>query len=85
MCIDLNNLPTSSANTMTRRLKKYNPNFTTHIFRHYHISYLSEKTVPIKAVMDRVRHSDPQTTLKIYSHTTRDMIDYINKSTAELF
>lgn len=70
---------------INRRLKKYNPNITTHIFRHSHISYLSEKMVPIKAVMDRVGHSDPQTTLKIYSHTTHDMIDYINKSTAELF
>lgn len=70
---------------INRRLKKYNPNITTHVFRHSHISYLSEKMVPIKAVMDRVGHSDPQTTLKIYSHTTHDMIDYINKSTEELF
>lgn len=70
---------------INRRLKKYKPNISTHIFRHSHISYLSEKMVPIKAVMDRVGHSDPQTTLKIYSHTTHNMIDYINKNTEELF
>ncbi len=32
--------------------------------------------------MDRVGHSDPKTTLSIYSHTTVNMKEIINKQTA---
>ena len=64
-------------------LKRYMPDkkLTTHIFRHSHISFLAEKGVPLKAIMDRVGHTDPDTTLKIYSHTTINMQDYIDKQT----
>ena len=64
-------------------LKRYMPDkkLTTHIFRHSHISFLAEKGVPLKAIMERVGHTDPDTTLKIYSHTTINMQDYIDKQT----
>ncbi|HHJ6569617.1 TPA: tyrosine-type recombinase/integrase, partial [Streptococcus pyogenes] len=44
--------------------------YHTHLFRHSHISFLAEKGIPLNAIMDRVGHSDPKTTLSIYSHTT---------------
>lgn len=65
---------------VNKRLKAYG-NYHTHIFRHSHISYLAENGVPIKAIMDRVGHSDPKTTLAIYSHTTINMQQLINKVT----
>lgn len=53
-------------------LKKlgYKKHLSSHIFRHTHISLLTELNVPLKAIMDRVGHSNPETTLKIYSHVT---------------
>lgn len=48
---------------------------TPHIFRHTHISWLVEQGVPLKAIMQRVGHHDPQTTLKIYTHVTDRMTD----------
>lgn len=53
-----------------------------HLFRHTHISMLAELGVPIKAIMDRVGHSDSSTTLEIYTHVTDGMrtqlIDKLN-------
>lgn len=43
---------------------------TSHWFRHSHITLLAEMNIPLKAIMDRVGHSDPDTTLKIYNHVT---------------
>jgi integrase len=43
---------------------------TTHTFRYTHISLLAEAGVPIKAIMDRVGHSDMKTTLEIYNQVT---------------
>lgn len=43
----------------------------SHIFRHSHVSLLSELNVPIKAIMQRVGHEDEATTLKIYTHVTQ--------------
>ena len=48
---------------------------TTHIFRHTHISLLAEEGVPLKAIMQRVGHNDPTTTMSIYTHVTKDMED----------
>lgn len=45
-------------------------NLTSHIFRHTHISLLTELGVPLKAIMERVGHINPKTTLAIYSHVT---------------
>ncbi|HIZ53779.1 MAG TPA: site-specific integrase [Candidatus Enterococcus avicola] len=59
------------------KLDKY---ITTHTFRHSHISMLAELGIPLKAIMDRVGHTNPNTTLKIYTHVTKKMeLDLINK------
>ncbi|WP_275655507.1 tyrosine-type recombinase/integrase [Streptococcus oralis] len=55
-------------------------NLSSHIFRHSHISFLAESSLPIKSIMDRVGHSNAKITLEIYSHTTEDMEDkLVNK------
>ncbi|ATD31642.1 integrase [Macrococcus sp. IME1552] len=46
---------------------------TTHTNRHTHISKLSQLGVSLKAIMNRVGHSDHRTTLQIYSHVTEKM------------
>lgn len=43
-----------------------------HAFRHTHISKLVEMGYSLKAIQDRVGHSDINTTLKVYSHTSED-------------
>lgn len=62
--------------------QRINKNLTSHIFRHSHISLLSELGVPIKAIMQRVGHADEKTTLQIYTHVTNnqkaDIIDKLN-------
>ena len=67
-----------SINTINRRIKKateklYGFTLTSHAFRHAHITLLAEMGIPLKAIMDRVGHSDVNTTIKIYSHTTEKM------------
>lgn len=63
---------------------KINKQISSHIFRHSHISLLSELGVPIKAIMDRVGHSDPKTTMTIYTHITKkartNVVDILNKA-----
>ncbi len=46
---------------------------TTHTLRHSHISLLSQLGVSLKAIMERVGHTDHKTTLQIYSHVTEQM------------
>lgn len=46
---------------------------TPHIFRHTHISMLAEAEVDLKTIMERVGHDDAKTTLKIYTHVTKNM------------
>lgn len=48
-------------------------NATPHIFRHTHISMLTEAGVDLNTIMERVGHDDMQTTLKIYTHVTNKM------------
>ncbi|MFK4965183.1 tyrosine-type recombinase/integrase [Lactococcus garvieae] len=64
-----------SVGAINERLKKVKSDkkITTHIFRHSHIALLTELGIPLKAVMERVGHSNPQTTLAIYSHVTEKM------------
>ena len=63
--------------------KSKNFKLTSHVFRHSHISLLSELGVPLKAIMDRVGHSNEKTTLSIYTHVTQsmelEMIDKLEK------
>jgi len=46
---------------------------TPHIFRHTHISMMTEAGVDLTTIMERVGHDDAQTTLKIYTHVTKKM------------
>ncbi|OMF34520.1 site-specific integrase [Paenibacillus peoriae] len=60
---------------MERILKKTSitKKATPHIFRHTHISMLTEAEVDLKTIMKRVGHDDAKTTLKIYTHVTEKM------------
>ncbi|MEK5318949.1 site-specific integrase [Paenibacillus sp. FSL L8-0644] len=60
---------------MERILKKTSikKKATPHIFRHTHISMLTEAEVDIKTIMKRVCHDDAKTTLKVYTHVTEKM------------
>ena len=63
---------------LNRKLKAVHiegKHLTTHIFRHTHISMLAELGVPLKSIMQRVGHNDPNTTLSIYTHVTKSMQD----------
>ncbi|WP_301420200.1 tyrosine-type recombinase/integrase [Mammaliicoccus lentus] len=46
---------------------------SSHTLRASHISLLSEQGVSLKAIMDRVGHSDHRTTLQIYTKVTEQM------------
>lgn len=59
----------------TLRKIKCNKHLSTHIFRHTHISLLAEAGVPLKAIMQRVGHNEPTTTLAVYTHVTESMED----------
>lgn len=53
---------------------------TSHTMRHSHISLLFQLGVSLRAIMNRVGHTDPKTTLQIYSHVTEQMDkDMMNK------
>lgn len=53
---------------------------TTHTLRHTHISTLAQLEINLKAIQDRVGHSDYKTTLEIYTHVTDQMAkDMMNK------
>ncbi|MFS6219625.1 site-specific integrase [Streptococcus agalactiae] len=77
-----------SINTINRRIKKtseklYGIVITSHSFRHAHITLLAELGIPLKSIMDRVGHTDVNTTIKVYTHATdkigKQMMDKINK------
>lgn len=53
-------------------------NRLAHTFlRHTLVSYLAEKGVPLKAIVERVGHEDSETTMKIYTHVTNKMKDKV--------
>ncbi|MDY4146874.1 MAG: tyrosine-type recombinase/integrase [Acidaminococcus fermentans] len=66
-------------NHMLKKIK-FPKKLTTHIFRHTHISLLAEQGVPLKAIMQRVGHNDPTTTMAIYTHVTEDMAEQAVKA-----
>lgn len=55
--------------------------FTSHDIRHSHATLLLEANSPIKAVQERLGHSDVKTLLEIYAHVTENQ----SKITAEIF
>ncbi|MEC0754636.1 tyrosine-type recombinase/integrase [Bacillus haynesii] len=60
---------------MDRILKKTSikKKATPHIFRHTHISMLTEAGIDLSSIMERVGHDDMKTTMKIYTHVTKKM------------
>ncbi|MCR6116616.1 site-specific integrase [Salipaludibacillus agaradhaerens] len=46
---------------------------TPHIFRHSHISMMTEAGIDIATIMEKVGHEDMKTTMKIYTHVTNKM------------
>lgn len=63
-----------SFNAILHRVEEeltFEKKLSSHIFRHSHVSLLSELNVPLKAIMERVGHSDANTTLSIYNHVTK--------------
>lgn len=46
---------------------------TPHIFRHTHVSTLTEAGIDLATIMERVGHDDMETTMKIYTHVTNKM------------
>ena len=57
----------------------YPKRLSSHVFRHTHISLLAEMGVPLKAIMQRVGHHNPNTTLSIYTHVTDAMQEEVVK------
>lgn len=69
-------LDISIFNRVLRKLNYTKP-LSTHVFRHTHISLLAESGVPLKAIMDRVGHNEPRTTLSVYTHATQQMREQV--------
>lgn len=73
---------TAPRNALSKICDRFNlPMINIHGFRHTHCTLLFEAGVPIKDVMDRMGHSDIQTTMNIYTHVTQSSKD----KSAELF
>ncbi len=60
---------------MARILKiaELNESLTPHSLRHTHTSLLAEANVGLEEIMERLGHSDDDTTRKVYLHVTKDM------------
>lgn len=65
-------------NRLLREIKIPGKRISSHIFRHTHISMLAAMGVPVKAIMQRVGHSDPKVTLSVYTHVTQEMKDKLD-------
>lgn len=67
--------PKNILDRMNRLVEKTSieKNATPHIFRHTHISMLTEAGIDIATIMERVGHEDIETTMKVYTHVTNKM------------
>lgn len=66
-------------NRLLRAVQIPGKHISTHIFRHTHISMLAAMGVPVKAIMERVGHSDPKVTLSVYTHVTQEMKEQLDE------
>ena len=63
-------------NALVKICKRFDlPMINIHGFRSSHCTLLLEAGVPLKDVMERLGHSDVQTTLSFYSYVTKDSRD----------
>lgn len=71
---------------MARLLKiaNLNPNLTPHSLRHTHTSLLAEAGVSLEQIMQRLGHSDDETTKNIYLHVTKPKKKEASQKFAEL-
>ncbi|TEB13421.1 tyrosine-type recombinase/integrase [Pelotomaculum propionicicum] len=71
---------------MTRLLKlaKLNETLTPHSLRHTHTSLLAEAGVGLPEIMDRLGHTDDDTTKRIYLHVTKTMKKEASQKFSEL-
>ncbi|KAA0761727.1 tyrosine-type recombinase/integrase [Bacillus sp. TE8-1] len=62
-------------NRMARLLKMaaLNKELTPHSLRHTHTSLLAEAKVGLEEIMDRLGHSDDETTKNVYLHITKEL------------
>jgi len=58
---------------------------TPHIFRHSHISMLTEAGVDLPTIMKKVGHDDMKTTMRIYTHVTEKMKKDASQKVQETF
>lgn len=76
-------IPVTPINNAIReavKMSSIDKKVTSHTLRHTHISTLAQLGINIKAIQDRVGHSDYKTTLEIYTHVTDKMAqDMMNK------
>jgi len=66
-------------NKILKKVDFHKP-ISSHTFRHTHISFLAEANVPLKAIMERVGHNEPRTTLAVYTHVTDEMKSELNNA-----
>ncbi len=77
-------LSINGINRLLERVKIPGKKVSTHVFRHTHISMLIEAGIPLRAVMQRVGHNRPETTLSIYTHVTAAMSEEMKKKLEHL-
>ncbi|MBK4212863.1 tyrosine-type recombinase/integrase [Bacillus safensis] len=80
-------LPKNIIVRMERLLEKTSikKHATPHIFRHTHISMLTEARVDITTIMKRVGHDDIKTTMRIYTHVTEKMKEDASQKVQKTF
>jgi len=80
-------VPKTINNRMQRLLNKttISKRATPHIFRHTHVSVLTEAGVDLATIMQRVGHDDMETTMKIYTHVTNKMRANANEKIKKYF
>lgn len=72
--------PYSMTSFFTRNARRMNIEFTFHMLRHAHASFLLEADVNIKVIQERLGHSEIKTTLDTYSHVSENLeSESINK------
>lgn len=58
---------------------------TPHIFRHTHISMMTEAGIDLATIMEKVGHEDIKTTMKIYTHVTNKMKEDASEKVRNLY
>nr|WP_057776266.1 tyrosine-type recombinase/integrase [Cytobacillus dafuensis] len=57
---------------MLKKTTSINKRLTPHTLRHTHTSLLTEAGVELLEIMDRLGHTEDETTTQVYLHITKD-------------